>query len=271
MAGLITASDFANERNKAVDAGSLQDWSKKLGGAGLLQNYVKTAGEDYQNRTGEKSIDPRFDGHDKEGSVVAHEGSQFQKDMPHIQDLIAQGYAQGGQFSEKNPLEGQRYLDETSQGILDSQTERNLAGNNDYYKGIDPQFGANPQSIATKGAEGALEGRAKQDFDRGLGRLKRDAAFQQPAAQSEKIAGTTGQLTTNEQLRIQNYKEQAQYVIQAKQHNENLAAMKDANKKSLLGTILGGIGSVIGAVATGGASLIPDAMGRAAQLGKDLD
>lgn len=234
-----TAQDFKASRAYKQEAASNKskdyaNWNK----SGLLKNWHESLAKDM----GGEMWDPTY-------SRV--KDALGQDTMAKVGGLVAQGLGQS-KYGEHNPMEGQRYLDEGSQGLLDTQTERVLGGQPDFFQGLNPKLSeTRAPGLATEGAQGALEKRAEKDFERGLGRLKRDAAFQRPEEESAALGRTGKLLSANEQLRIANYKEQANFVIEQRRHNEALAAAKSAAKKGLLGTILGGIGTVIGGLVGG--------------------
>lgn len=103
--------------------------------------------------------------------------------------------------------------------------------------------------MSTPQLSGVLQDRANKMYQTGATALQRQIAAQAPMEESAAQGQISTSLGQNEQLKIANYQQQAQYMQQQRAAYLAWQTQQNANNASTLGTILGGVGAVAGIIA----------------------
>lgn len=169
-------------------------------------------------------------------------------------------------YSETKLLDGQRRLDDRTSGLLTDritradrpQTDRlaeSLAGVDEGQKSLEVGGllgGDSHLAMATpEDFNKALSGISKKRFQTTYNDLKREKAFQSELSQSDERQSVAKALARNEQLKLKNYAEQVNFVNQRKILNNQIQDAKDASRSNVLSGILGGLGTIAGALIPG--------------------
>lgn len=165
-----------------------------------------------------------------------------------------------------NLLEGQRTVDPGAINLINEQAGLNFENPNKDREFIDKDLGSEKSflptqnklssgginsSIQTPGLSEALSQRAARSYEDKMSALKNLSDIESPYQRFARLNQLADSYNKINQIQINNYKEQMQYVLQQRQAYNDWARAKEQASTSMLGSILGGIGTLGGAVIGG--------------------
>lgn len=152
-------------------------------------------------------------------------------------------------LSPTNLLPGQRILDPTTQGLINTQlTQAYQDPTSTWMKGVDQSnFLGNPHPLSNSLQTGqddaftsALQRNNQNNYNDSLTALKSNLAFQAPQNQMAQMNQASGELAMNEQLKIKNYEQQYQYMLQRQTLDNQAIMAQNAGRSSVLNGVMAG-------------------------------
>jgi hypothetical protein len=186
-------------------------------------------------------------------------GSIFNSVLPGLggNPGASQSYINQNTLSPTNLLPGQRTLDDQTQNLITNQlnqfqspqdmTNQLTRGMQSTAQSFLPTAG--PGSNVSLGAMGgpmtsALINNGSQMFQNQLNALQRNVAINSPLALSNYQSQAGANLGAYEQLKLKNYQQQAQYMLQAQQQQYQYQQALNQGAKGAIGSAIGGLGAI---------------------------